>query len=86
MKTRFNINEEIFIGFNTIGDCYKYYEKHFKEHGFVLDKENEDVYKEFNKEIKLNEGDRVEFYGIRKVDWKCYNIEEDYIEYALIEE
>ena len=86
MKTRFSISNEIFLGEGTLEDMYQYYEKYYKDKGFVLDKINEDVYKEFDREIHLNEGDRVALQGIRIVDWKCIDIEKNLLIYSLIHE
>jgi len=84
MKTRFNINYEIFGQRRIIKDPYKYYEDHYKDRGFVLDKINEDVYKEFNREIHLDEGDRVHLEGLRIIDWKCIDLDNNIIKYSLI--
>lgn len=86
MKTKFNVNNEVFLGFGTIENCFKYYEDNLKEFGFILDKENEDVYKMFDDEIQLNEGDRVNLCGLRIVDWKCVDLDYGFIEYSLKEE
>lgn len=83
MKTRFSINSEIFLGPGTIENMYQYYEERYKDKGFVLDKINEDVYKEFDQEIHLNEGDRVELQGIRIVDWKCIDLDNNVLKYSL---
>ena len=44
------------------------------------------MYKIFDKEIHLKEGDRVSltFFGI--VTWKCVWVEDDIIEYVIKEE
>lgn len=88
MKTRFEINEEVFLDNGTLAECYDYYEKYLKEYGFVLDKEREDVFKEFDRSIILNEGDRIEMDGIglRIINWKCYDIDNDVMTYVLKEE
>lgn len=88
MITRFEINKEIFLGNGSIYNCYKYYEKHYKQDGWILDKEKETVYIDFNREIYLNILDRVSFHsiGLRQVVWKCIDLELDIIEYALHEE
>jgi hypothetical protein len=88
MKTRFEINEEVFLDNGTLPECYDYYEKYLKEYGFVLDKEREDVFKEFDRSIILNEGDRIEMDGIglRIITYKCYDIDNDVMTYVLKEE
>lgn len=86
MKTRFSIAYEVFLGEGTLEDMYKYYEDVYKKHGFILDKEREDVYKEFNNEIHLNEGDRVDLHGFRLVEWKCVDLDNNVIIYSLEEE
>jgi hypothetical protein len=86
MKTRFSISQDVFSTTGTLNEMYKYYEDVYKKHGFILDKRQEDVYKDFNKEIQLNEGDRVDLQGFRIVDWKCVDLDSDLIIYSLIEE
>jgi hypothetical protein len=87
MKTRFSINNEIFGRRETLEDMYKYYERYYKKQGFILDKINENVYKEFDREIHLNEGDRVDLEGVfRLVEWKCIDLDKNIIRYELIEE
>ncbi len=86
MKTRFSVNDDVFIGNGSLEKCYQYYEDYYKENGFVLDKNREEVYKEFDKEIQLNEGDRVDLLGFKIVKWKCIDLDNDLILYALEEE
>ena len=86
MKTRFLINNEVFLDNGTLEECYKYYEKYYKPKGFILNKESQDVYIEFDREIQLNEGDRVDLSGFRMVQWKCVDLDTDMIIYALEEE
>jgi hypothetical protein len=86
MKTKFEISNEIFTSATSLKECFDYYEKEYKSKGFILDKENQNVYIILDQEIHLNEGDRVDFYGYRKVTWKCLNIHENIVEYSLEEE
>lgn len=88
MKTRFDFSPEVFNIDGNLLDCYDYYEQNLKEFGFILDKEEEAVYKEFDKEITLNEGDRVilDGIGLRIITWRCYDIDKDLMIYVLIEE
>jgi hypothetical protein len=88
MKTRFDFSPEVFKIEGNLLDCYDYYEQNLKEFGFILDKEEEAVYKEFDKEITLNEGDRVvlDGIGLRIITWRCYDIDKDLMTYVLIEE
>jgi len=88
MKTRFEINEKVFLYNGTLPECYEYYEKYLKQYGFVLDKESESVFKEFDRSIILNEGDRIEMDGIELsiITWKCYDIDNDIMTYVLKEE
>ena len=86
MKTKFTINQEVFLDNGTIDECYEYYEKNLKKHGFLLNKEIEEVYKIFDKEIHLNEGDRVCLSSYKIVSWKCIDLDEDIIEYSLVDE
>ena len=86
MKTRFEVSQDVFIGNGSLKKCYKYYEDVYKKHGFILDKQTEDVYKIYDKEFNLSEGDRVDLLGFKIVDWKCIDLENDLIIYALTEE
>ena len=86
MKTKFTINREIFLYNGTLQECYEHYEKYYKEDGWQLDKEHEEVFMIIDKEINLNEGDRVDIRGIRLVTWKCVNVLDEIIEYSLEEE
>ena len=88
MKTRFEINEEVFLDNRTLPECYEYYENYLKQYGFVFDKEREDVFKEYDRSIILNEGDSIEMDGIglRIITWKCYDIDNDITTYVLKEE
>ena len=88
MKTKFTINDEIFGNKNleTLPEYHEYYEKYYKDDGWLLDKEMEDVYMILDKEIQLNIGDYVSMHGLRKVTWKCVYPIDDIIEYALEEE
>ena len=85
MKTKFTINREIFLQ-TDLDKAYERYNKCYKKSGWILDKEDESVYKIFDKEINLNEGERVDLQGYRTVTWKCVNVLEGYIEYEIEEE
>lgn len=88
MKTKFTINHHIFGGERTLEQCYENYEENFKQLGWIIDKEMEEVFIIIDKKINLNEGDRVAISGagICIVDWKCVFVSENFIEYALSEE
>ena len=86
MKTKFTIDREIFLLNKTLPKCYEHYEKYYKEDGWQLDKDNEEVFMIIDKEINLNEGDRVDIRGIRLVVWKCVNVFDEITEYSLEEE
>lgn len=88
MKSRFFINEEVFTAKKTLNECFNIYDKYFKEHGFVLDKECENVYIDIDIDRELNEGDRVclDRVGIKIVSCKCINLTHNIIEYDLKDE
>jgi hypothetical protein len=87
MKTKFNIGGEIFFSGNgTMAECIKIYEKHYKEDGWQINKEEEEVFMIIDEEINLNEGDRVSVMGIRVIAWKCVHVIEKIIEYSLEDE
>lgn len=85
MKTRFELTDVIFIDNNrTLEEDYQYYEENYREKGFILDKKTEDVYKVFDKQININEGDRVLLDGeFMIVNWKCLDLENETIIYSL---
>ena len=87
MKTRFEVGH-IFLNNGTLQECFDYYENNLKEYGFILDKEREEVFKEYNRQILLNEGDRIEMdgLGLQIISWKCYDPDNDIMIYTLIEE
>lgn len=86
MKTKFTINQEIFLYTDTLEKAYERYNECYKESGWILDKEGESVFIIFDKEINLNVGERVDLEGYRIVTWKCVNVLEGYIEYEIEEE
>jgi|TARA_R110000787_G_scaffold278819_1_gene388721 hypothetical protein len=87
MKTKFEINSEIFLNNGGLEKCYEYYEKHYKKDGFLLDKEHEEVYIIFDEQFNFNEGDRIDIFGrTRIVDWKSTDITNRVITYSLDEE
>ena len=83
MKTKFTINREIFLRDGTLNDMFAHYEECYKEEGWKINKEEEEVYMIFDNEINLNEGDRVNIFGIRIVEWKCIDLINEIIEYSL---
>lgn len=86
MKTKFTMNREVFLDFNSLEESYAYYEKYLKPQGFIFNKEMEEVYKMFDTEFQLSVGDRVCLNGLHIVDWKCVDLDNDYVEYDLVEE
>lgn len=86
MKTKFTIIKDVFLHNRTINQCYEHYDKYYKKDGWQLDKESEEVFMMFDREIHLNEGDRVDINGRRIVVWKCLNLLDEIIEYELEEE
>lgn len=88
MKTRFEINQEVFMHNGSLEDCYKYYYKHFEKYGYILDKKEESVYIEYDTEYNLKEGDRVSIpaVGYKIIEWKCFDIDEQIIRYSVVDE
>ena len=86
MKTKFCISHRCFGYVDTVEEGEKIYNKLYKKRGFIYDKEDEEVYKILDKEIHLNIGDKVNIGGIGIITWKCYDIEEDFIEYVVEDE
>ena len=85
MKTKFT-TKEIFDTFKSKSQVYQVYEQYFSQKGWMIDLDNEEMFIIIDKEINLNEGDRIDLYGYRKVTFKCLNILEDIIEYNTEEE
>ena len=86
MKTKFTINSEIFSENDSLEKCFEYYEKYYKDEGWQLNKEDQEVFMIVDKEININEGDRTYIGEFRVVRWKCIDILNDMIEYALEQE
>lgn len=87
MKTKFLINSEIFLDGWNLEEAYNHFDKFYKETDFILDKDNEDVYMLIDKEIHLNEGDRIDLGGNFKIIvWKCTDIINETIIYSLEDE
>jgi hypothetical protein len=84
MKTKFKIGNEIFL-VGTLTECIEFYEKYYKDKGWQIDEEDEEVFMIIDKEINLKEGDRVDIKGVRVVASKCLNVIDDIIEYELEE-
>jgi len=85
MKTKFIIDDEIRLGDISWSESRKYYEKKNKKYGFILDKENREVFKEYDRPIILNEGDSIAMDGIgyHIVSWKSYDVDNDIMIYLL---
>lgn len=81
MKTRIDIGLDVFD--STRLEAFKHYEKYYKQLGFVYDEDQQMVYKIYDKEVNLSEGDRVELFGFRLVVLKYVDIENDLITYCL---
>jgi hypothetical protein len=88
MKTKFDVSNYCFLNEGgTVAQGEEIFEKELKDNGFLYDKETETVYTTVDRHIDLNEGDRVSLcIGIFIVEWKCYDIDEDVVEYVLKEE
>ena len=86
MKTKFDISNCIFDSHMKLEEGFDYYNECYKSKGFILNKEDQEVYKIFDKEIHLKEGDRVFLEGYAIVSWKCINIDDDMIEYIIEDE
>lgn len=85
MKTKFT-TKEIFDIYVTITRVYEVYQQYYSEQGWFIDLDNEEMFIIIDKEINLNEGDRINLHGYRKITWKCINIIQDIIEYNTEEE
>ena len=85
-KTRFECSEIVYDVLDCRKDIEAYFKKNLKKHGFVYDKQMDQVYKDFDRAIFLNEGDCVDlipFCSYQKVSFKYYLIDEDMMIYHL---
>ena len=86
MKTKFLINSEIFLQYGSLEDCFKFYEKDYKDDGYIFDEKNQDCYIIFDEKFDFIKGDMVTIFGItRIVDWKETDITNKIIIYSLEE-
>ena len=88
MKTRIEITHEIFKWDVSLEESEQIFKEEFEEYGFTLDMRNQICYKEYNRHIHLNVGDRIDMNDkiFRTITWKCYNPDEDLFEYQTEKE
>lgn len=89
MITKFGVSSILFAPGRTLEEVENIYKKYYKPAGYIFDRENENIFKVFNKEINLSEGDKVRTdcrTGILKVNYKLYDAEDDTMIYELEEE
>lgn len=86
MKTRFEIlwNEVIEVDPDNRYIVDRIFSD-YKNDGYSIN-EDQEVYKEFDRTINLNEGDRVYLNEYYIVKWKCHDIEKDQVIYLLMPE
>jgi len=85
MKSRFNISDDVFSQ-GSLKAGYDDYEENYKQFGFVLDKDRELVFKEFDVIIKFNIDDIVEIngvWGLLKITHKYYDLDENIMYYDV---
>jgi hypothetical protein len=85
MKTKFVITNEVFSCF-SIEEAKERFDEMYKDEGWIFDEDAEECYMILDKEIQLNEGDRVDVNAVRIVRWKCLDVLNDTIVYSLGEE
>jgi hypothetical protein len=83
LKTRFNIADDVFLKKGTKDQCVKYYESTFKDFGWKIDVEMEDVYMDFDELIHLKKGDIVDLDLIYVVKRKVTHPIKGFVEYFL---
>ena len=86
-KTRFQCLEsvETTCGSRKEKEIDAYFHKHLKNIGFIWDKKTWDIYKDFNYQINLNEGDTIDmepFCGHQTISHKYYDVTNDIIVYT----
>ena len=84
MKTKMTINEDVFTN-ATIKEAFERYKKYYEKEGFIFDEENQECYKIFDRKLKLKVGDKLIFYGHKKVGDKIYDFFDDTMEYYIVE-
>jgi hypothetical protein len=85
MKTKFEITNEVFNQSSNLEECFAYYNEYYEDKGFTLDKENQECFIVFDREIQLNVGDMISLYATRTITCKCYDVINDVIEYTTEE-
>ena len=86
MKTKFTINRLVFSNTEGLEASFADYEKYYKHYGWLLNKEEQEVFKIIDRRIDfLKEGDMIgiEGVGLSSVHCKFYNVTEDMMEYAI---
>jgi hypothetical protein len=83
LKTRFNIAEYVFFKKGTKDQCVAYYESMFKDFGWKIDVDMEDVYIDFDELIHLKKGDIVDLDLIYVVKRKVTHPIKGFVEYFL---
>tara|TARA_R110000782_G_scaffold252478_2_gene340306 strand:- start:254 stop:535 length:282 start_codon:yes stop_codon:yes gene_type:complete len=90
MKTRFLISSVISDQCAITADEHylksyiRFYEKNFKDDGFLVDEHNEDFYIIFEEEFSLEKDEQIQISGNDFiVDWKMTDITRKIITYSL---
>ena len=73
----------MFLKKGTKDQCVKYYESTFKDFGWKIDAEMEDVYMDFDELIHLKKGDIVDLDLIYVVKRKVTHPIKGFVEYFL---
>lgn len=83
LKTRFNIANEVFLHKDSKDECVKYYESTFRDFGWKIDVDMEDVYMDFDELIHLKKRDVVDLDLIYVVKRKVTHPIKGFVEYFL---
>lgn len=88
METRFYITEPFYNNCDdSIAEAERIYLSDYKKDGFIFSKDEQTMYFKIDKEILLQEKDRVDLKGtFYIIDWACLDLDNDIRRYYLEEE
>jgi len=87
MKTKIIINSEVFGEGRSLDEAFEYYKAYCKSSGFIFDRENQDVYKIYDKEFNVNKDELILINGCSyTIEAKFIDFENEMIIYHLDEE
>lgn len=86
MKTKITTSEGFEI--DNMEDTISFYNINLKEHGFIIDKENQCFYIILDNYINLQEKELITLNGLigfHEIVWKCTRLTDSIVEYEVVE-